>query len=279
MLRLGTHVSISPTPMQAIEAAREFGLNTIQVFTHNPRGWSFKELDEEVLQRFREALAAEDIAPVVSHCNYLINLATTGEQWRKSLWCLKRELAYARAFGCTYFVLHVGKHKGAGVEQGIQQVIKGLAEAEQESKDSGVTILLETVAGQGTEVGVSFSELAAIIDGAPMQVGVCLDTCHVFAAGKDLRTKEGVDALLAEIEESFGLSRLKLLHLNDSKGALGGHLDRHEHIGRGEIGKRGFAELLSRPQFARLPMILETPWDDRAGDPENLAIVRQLVKN
>lgn len=280
--RIGAHVTISPTPMKGIDQALDLGVNTIQIFTHNPRGWSFKELNYEELEKFRAACKKHDIDPIISHCNYLINLATTEkEQWDKSIWCLKKELEYAKAFGCKYFVLHVGKHKGEGVDVGIAQVIKGLAAVKDELIDSGVMLLLETVAGQGTEVGEEFSELNKILKGLPANiashVGVCMDTCHVFAAGYDIRSSENVNELAQQIESSFGFAKLKVIHANDSKGELGQNKDRHEHIGMGNIGAAGFSALFTHEKFKGIPIILETPHDDHGGYEKDLETLRKLI--
>lgn len=277
-MRIGAHVTISPKPMAAIKEAKELNINTIQIFTHNPRGWSFKEHLEEDLSEFRKASTAENIFPVVSHCNYLINLATIDDvQFEKSVWCLKKELEYCKNFGCNYFVLHVGKHKGEGIETGISQVIKGLNLIKKELIDSGVMLLLETVAGQGTEVGVDFRDLNKIIIGVDDTIkeliGVCLDTCHIFAAGYDVRNPE---IIAKAIDDSFGINKLKIIHINDSKGVLGQKLDRHAHLGLGEIGESGLRAFVNHDYFKNIPLILETPWDDYGDYHRDLKVLREL---
>jgi len=281
MLRLGAHVTISPTPLAAIEEAKRIGANTIQIFTHNPRGWQFKPLDKRQLDEFAAAAKREGISPIVSHCNYLINLGGEGEVREKSLWCLKEELKYAKAFGCKYFVLHVGKHKEKGMDEGIRLVVDGIHAVRKELADSEIILLLETVAGQGSEIGADFAILAKLIGqldpDVRKSVGVCLDTCHVFVAGYDIRTKAGVSKTMAAIRDSFGLDRLKVIHVNDAKGELGGHLDRHAHIGDGSIGLGGLKEFLTSPEIRNIPMIIETPEDEQKGHKENLAALKTIT--
>ena len=276
---LGVHVTISPTPMAGIAMIDALGIDCCQLFTHNPRGWAFKPLDERQTGEFRAAIVKRKIVPVISHCNYLINLAAP-TFFDESVHCLAEELRYAKAFGCTYFVLHVGKSKDTGTEAGIASVIKGIASVRDELLSSGVMLLLETVAGQGSEVGAKFEDLNRIIEGLPLDlrshVGVCLDTCHVWSAGYDLSTKEGIETTVNAIKRTFGLEKLKAIHLNDAKGVLGAHLDRHEHIGLGTIGK-GFGHFLNHPAIAPIPKILETPDDEQGGFAEDLVRVKEFL--
>ncbi len=279
---LGIHLGVShPAETEAVVA--EFKLGTVQFFTHNPRGWGFAPLDTRRLEQLRNVWQAHGVAPLVSHCNYLINLGTRSSPVReKSIACLQQELAYAAAFGCHFFVLHVGKYKEEGLAQGIRNVIDGLNAVKEAILKHQVMILLETVAGQGTEIGRNFRDLGAILKGVDEALkpflGVCLDTCHVFAAGYDLRTPEKVQFLVDEFEREIGWDRLKVVHLNDSRKGLGEHVDRHAHIGLGAIGEAGFTAFLNHPRIAPLPKILETPVDEERGYAENLAVVRRLQR-
>lgn len=281
---LGIHLSVGQKYDVAVAEAKSLGITCAQLFTHSPRGWAFAPLDEAAVKKFRDDLRRLGVSPVASHCNYLINLGTQDREIReKSLACLEQEFAYAHAFGCAFFVLHVGKHKEESLEQGIRNVAEGIkAIAATMLRYPDVTLLLETVAGQGSEIGRDFAELGkvfALLD--PMirgKVGVCVDTCHVFAAGYDIRTHDGVHHLVVELEREVGAGRLKLIHLNDALKELGSRVDRHAHIGEGFIGEGGFAAFLNHPKIAPIPKILETPVDEERGYAENLAVIRKLQR-
>lgn len=277
-IRAGVHLSIADYAA-TIRHARAIGCTTAQIFTHNPRGWQFKPLDREAVSAFSIGLREADVRPLFSHCNYLINLGTSsGEVREKSLWCLRRELEYAEAFGCDAFVLHVGKHKGEGVEAGVRNVTAGINLLNDEVRKRKVAVLFETVAGQGTEIGADFNVLAQIIDGVDASIrdliGVCFDTCHAFAAGYDLASEKGREQTIKAMRASFGLERLKLIHVNDTKGELGSHLDRHEHLGMGRIGSRALKAFLTHQQLREVPKVLETPIDERRDDAGNLKVLK-----
>ena len=276
---LGVHITIGKGYDAAIEECKELGITCCQLFTHNPRGWQFAPLKPE-LGKFKEDLNTLGISPVASHCNYLINLGTTGEIRKKSLECLKKEFEYADAFGCTHFVLHVGKHKDDSLEQGIENVAQGINSIKSTILKYKVMLLLETVAGQGSEIGANFGDLTRIFEKLDPElderVGVCLDTCHIFAAGYDIRTEADINKTIQAM--TFGVERIKLIHLNDSLKELGERRDRHVHIGEGFIGKQGFSAFLNHPKFRAIPKVLETPDDGTVGDKENLARIRKLQK-
>lgn len=278
---LGIHLGVGQRYDEAVMVARELGITCCQVFTHNPRGWSFAELDVAAVKKFREDLRTAGVATVASHCNYLINLGSRDSEIReKSIACFKKEFEYAAAFGCEFFVLHVGKRKEATIEEGIAAVAEGINAAKREILESGVTLLLETVAGQGSEIGRDFAELGRVIAAVDPElqprIGVCLDTCHIFQAGYDIRTPEAVEATIQAMEKGFGMSRLRFIHLNDAMKELGSHVDRHQHIGEGFIGAAGFRAFLNHPRIAPVPKILETPVDESRGYLENLKVVRKL---
>lgn len=276
--KLGVHIAIGKGYEQALADAKELGISCCQIFTHNPRGWSFAPLKEKEVADFAQKLQERGISPVVSHCNYLINLGSQDkEQRKKSLECLRKEFQYAKAFGCSYFVLHVGKYTKGTLQTGIELVAEGINEIKEEILDSGVELLLETVAGAGTEIGKDFRTLGEILGRLDPEIrdktGICVDTCHIFAAGYDFTN---IDKLVKDMDEGFDISNVKVLHLNDSKFPCGEHKDRHEHIGEGHIGREGFQRILQHKAFRSLPKILETPVDEDKGFKENLDIVRLL---
>ncbi len=279
---LGVHLGVGQRFDDAVAQAKLLGITCCQLFTHNPRGWGFAPLDEKSLAKFRDDLRKAGVSPVASHCNYLINLGSNAPDIRaKSLACFRQEFPYARAYGCGYFVLHVGKHKAQSLDDGIKNVAAGINSCKDVLlKYPEITLLLETVAGQGSEIGRDFNDLGTIIALVDKElrprVGVCVDTCHVFAAGYDLRTPAGVDAAAKAMDAAFGLDRVKLIHLNDALKEFNSRVDRHQHIGEGFIGAAGFRAFLNHPVFKPLPKVLEVPEDEHMGYAENLAVVRKL---
>ena len=251
--------------------ARSLGCQALQIFCGNPRGWLKTPLDEEFIKSFRAEAAAAKLDPIVVHATYLINLAARNDEiYQKSSDAFIMELKRCRQLGAKFFVLHIGNHMGAGPEAGRARIAEAMRRAEREVPD-GPEILVENTAGGGTSLGTTFEEVAAVMDAAGIaRLGLCLDTCHALAAGYDIRTKDGVDKMLGTIDRTVGLKRLRCLHFNDSKGVLGSHLDRHEHIGAGEIGLAGFRALLSDKRIWHLPAILETPKELPTSDVENL---------
>ena len=278
MTRTGFHLGLAEGYDKSLAYAAKCGIKTAQIFTHSPRSFSFKELDHEALKKLNAGWKQYDIHPIYSHCNYLINLGSSDNRiFHGSLNTCKKELEYARAFGCDFFVLHVGKYKDTTLNIGMQQVAKALNKLKEDIRKHNVMILLETVAGAGTEIGAKFEELNDLLnlidEDVLDMIGIAVDTCHIFAAGYDIRTKEGVDATIKTMDSTFGVARIRLIHVNDSKGELGGHLDRHEHVGKGNIGAEGLKAFLSHPKIKDIPMILETPVDeptDQAADLEAL---------
>ncbi len=281
-LRVGFHVSISGSPEDVVRRAEDLNCTTIQVFTHNPRSWHFKDLDREWNSEFRKLCEEEEIQPVYSHCNYLINLANPDDEaLQKSIDCFRKELLYAKEFGCEYFVLHVGKHKGRGEEYGVERVAENINKCKDTILKHEVKVLLETVAGQGTEVGVEFKTLEKIIklvdDEIKEYLGICLDTCHVFAAGHNLKTEEGVEKTFEAIENTFGIEKLELIHVNDAKGELGGNLDRHANIGEGKIGAEELGYFLTRPEIKDIPKVMETPRSRKNIEEKDMRVLRESI--
>jgi deoxyribonuclease-4 len=279
---LGAHESIAGGLQQAFDRIQQVGGESLQIFTRNQRQWKAPPLTDEEITAFKQARAAVDGMPVASHASYLINLGSSQEeQAEKSVTAFVDELQRCARLGIPHVVFHPGSHGGAGIETGLANVTANLDQVIEVAGDDcvPVTILLETTAGQGTGLGCRFEELARILEKSkyPDRLGICVDTCHIFAAGYDIRTPESYAATFAEFERLIGIERIRFFHLNDSKKELGSRVDRHEHIGRGCIGLAGFRELLRDPRFSRHPMTLETPkGKDLAEDRENLAVLRSL---
>lgn len=266
VLKLGAHMSIAGGVSQALDRAASVQSNAVQVFTKNNRQWKGPPVDQEDVQRWNDEMPKQGLIDAISHASYLINLASPKDDlWEKSLAAQRDELQRAQAYGIRGVVLHPGAHTGSGTDAGLQRIAQALNRIHQELPDcDGTQTLLEIMAGQGTTLGGSVTELRQIIAQIDDQsrVGVCLDTCHAFAAGYDLRCDEGYEAFIAEVDEQLGLARVKCWHFNDSKGGLGSNLDRHTHIGEGEIGESGFRRILNDSRWDGIPMLLETPKDD-----------------
>jgi len=281
MLRLGAHESIAGGLHKAFDRARSVGCETVQIFVKPNRSWAVKQLSEEDVARFKARAGETAISPVVGHTSYLLNLGTHDEAlWAKSRDMLIVELERCEALEVPWLVLHPGSHVGAGEEAGLAQVAQALGEVHAATPGFHARILLETTAGQGTSLGYRFEHLAWLMDHTleAQRLGVCLDTCHVFAAGYELRTAAGYAATMEAFDRVIGLKRLHAIHFNDSKGNLGSRKDRHEHIGKGHIGLEGFRHVMNDSRLAGLPALLETPkGDDLHEDRENLAVLRSLI--
>ncbi len=278
---LGAHESVAGGLHLAFARIESVGGEALQIFTRNQRQWHPAELTAEEITLFRKAHEKSRGMPVASHASYLINLATDKDDLlEKSVHGLLSELNRCAQLGVPYVVLHPGSHGGDGVDAGLERFTRGLDRVLQQSSGK-VMVLVETTAGQGTGLGGSFAELAYILDNSkyPDLLAVCVDTCHIFAAGYELRTADGYRATIAELESAVGLDKILFFHLNDSKKELGSRVDRHEHIGQGAIGLDGFKNLLNDSRFARLPMTLETPKSDSLEeDRQNLQVLRSLLR-
>jgi deoxyribonuclease-4 len=281
MLRLGAHESIAGGLHKAFDRARSVGCETVQIFVKSNRSWAVKPLAEEDVARFKAKAEETGIGPVVGHTSYLLNLGTHDEAlWAKSRDMLIVELERCEALEVPWLVLHPGSHVGAGEEAGLAQVAQALGEVHAATPGFRTRILLETTAGQGTSLGYRFEHLAWLMEHTSEgeRLGVCLDTCHVFAAGYELRTTAGYAATMEAFDRVIGLKRLHAIHLNDCKGNLGSRQDRHEHIGKGNIGLEGFCHVVNDSRLAGLPALLETPkGDDLHEDRENLTVLRSLI--
>ena len=280
-LAFGSHMSASGGVDKAIARGEELHLESLQLFSKNERQWQAKPLDPGVVEKFHEEVQRTGITNLVVHDSYLINLASPKPDiLAKSIPAFTDELDRCDILGIPHLVTHPGAHTGSGVDAGIARFAQSLNEIFASMPDSKTITLLETTAGQGTTLGRTFEEIAAIIDLVEdkSRVGVCMDTCHIFAAGYDYRTPELYAGTMAQFDATVGIDRLKVIHLNDSKNPLGSFKDRHDHIGDGEIGLEGFRQFVNDPRLAGIPGILETEKDDAGeNDRRNLATLKSLV--
>ncbi len=282
VLQLGAHMSVAGGVSHALDRAASVGSNAVQVFTKNNRQWSGPPVNGQDVARWQEQKPAQAIAAAVSHASYLINMASPQDDlWEKSWKAHRDEIRRAHAYAIPSVVVHPGAHVGSGAECGIQRIAAALNRIHADTPDCGDTMtLLEIMAGQGTTIGRSLTELQQIRELVEdkARVGVCLDTCHAFAAGYDLRSADGYAAFMDELAQTVGLSVVRCWHFNDSKGKLGSHVDRHTHIGDGELGETAFDRILNDPRWDGIPMLLETPKeDDLQDDIKNLHRLAGLV--
>lgn len=279
---LGAHMSIAGGLHNAFERGTKVGCQTMQIFTKNDRQWKVKPLSEEDLAKWQAARSASAITPLLTHDSYLINLASPNDEaWEKSVDAFKDEIERNATLGIPYLVTHAGAHMGSGEEVGLARIAAAINRLHRERDEPGTMILFETTAGQGTALGYKFEHWGRLLEQLeyPDWVGVCFDTCHVFASGYDFGTVEGYQATMDEFDRYVGLDKLKAFHINDSMKGLGCRVDRHQHIGKGEMGLEPFRFLLNDARFINTPMVLETPkGPDGAEDIENLATLRSLFK-
>ena len=277
---LGSHLSVSGGPWKAVEEAIELEIRALQIFTKNASRWIQKPIDPKHVDKFHAAVEEWGAHPLLSHDSYLINLASPKEElFQKSIDAFADELERAELLGLDFLVMHPGAHVGSGVEAGIERIAAGMRKAFDRVPHVKTRVLLENTAGGGSTMGRSFEELRdllAAID-TPERTGTCIDTCHMFAAGYELRTEEGYQETMKQLDKVLGARRVFALHLNDSKGDLGSHLDRHMHIGDGLIGKKGFQFVMQDDRFAGIPKILETPKVEDM-DQQNLSLLEKLAK-
>jgi deoxyribonuclease-4 len=273
------HVSIAGTIDQANDRARELSIDTFQMFTRNPRGWKFKKLKAEEAESFRNKASSYNMNPIVSHMPYLPNLSSPKKLiYNKSVKSLTAELDRCSTLAIPYIVTHLGSHLGAGADLGLERIVGAINTALSESQ-SDVMLLLENTAGTKNSMGSSFEDIKRILKGVESRkrVGICLDTAHAYAAGYDLHSPRGVGETFSKFDSVLGLGQLKVIHLNDSQVGLGSGRDRHEHIGLGYIGDAGFRAILKHPAVQNLPLIMETPIDDRRDEAGNIRKVRELL--
>lgn len=283
-VRLGFHVSIAGGISNSVNNAKKLGCTAFQIFSRNPRGWAAKPLPRDEVDSFKIRLYASGIekTSVVVHMPYLANLSgPPGELYERSVKTLKEEMQRCNLLGISYLVIHLGSHMGTGSNSGIDQLVNALTAASAYSKsENEVVVLLENNVGQKNSIGGTLEELRLILDrlDSSKQFGVCIDTCHLYASGYDLRTKEDVNIMFDKIKAILGLREMKIVHLNDSKGGLGSNQDRHEHIGLGSIGVEGITAFVNHVAVKALPIIMETPIDKTRGDEQNLKVVLNMIK-
>ncbi|MGH9999430.1 MAG: deoxyribonuclease IV [Nitrosopumilaceae archaeon] len=280
-MQVGMHVSIAGSIDKAVDNALTLGCSAFQIFTRNPRGWKAKPLSNDVITNFREKLVTSKIDrfATVAHMPYLSNLSSPEEDpFSKSLNSLIDELKRCSKLGIPYLVAHLGSHKGAGDQKGIEKLVKSFANAV-ENTPNDVMILLENTAGQKNSVGSDFEQLASILFKLKpaKRFGVCLDTCHAFASGYDLRTEKTAKSTLEQFDKFIGIEHIKIVHLNDSKGEIGCKIDRHDHIGLGKIGETGLSYVVKFANSKKIPIILETPIDNRRDNFGNIKKVKELA--
>lgn len=277
---LGGHVSIQGGVSLAPERAREVTADCMQIFSKNQMQWKSKPLDLEEAEKFVENSKLHGIVETVIHDSYLINLGSPDKALLKqSREAFLEEMVRAKHLGVRYLIFHPGSHMGAGEQVGMKRVAESLNWARAEFGSGDVEQLLEITAGAGRVLGQSFEQLAKIINmlDDPKSAGVCFDTCHAYATGYDVKTKSGYKKTFDLFDDVVGLDRLKAMHVNDSKGALGSHLDRHEDIGKGHIGIDGFRNFMSDSRWEKIPMVLETPRAEK-GYKQELKLLRSLIK-
>ncbi len=283
---LGAHMSMAGGFDKAIERGHEVGCHCVQVFTKNNNQWQAKELTDSMVTALDEARAQYQIEHVIAHSSYLINLASPDrELWKKSIDAFVVELQRAERLRIPYVVLHPGAYTTSTEKSGLRRVVRALNEVHRQTRDTTAQCLLENTAGQGTCLGCRFEHLATVLDGVkdPERLGICFDTCHAFAAGYPLQTKQEYLATMRSLQQLVGLDRVKAFHLNDSKRELGARVDRHEHIGKGHLGPQPFSHLLNDRRFRNVPMYLETPKGEdpktkKPWDVVNLRRLRRLIK-
>ncbi len=282
MIELGAHMKISKGFKKVPQDTVNIGGNTFQIFTHSPRTWSMKQPTDQEVDEFKLNMKKFNIRfeSVLVHSSYLINLASPKEDiWEKSIDTMIEEIKATNKLGIFFYNFHPGSHLGVGEEFGINRIVEALDIIFSKIKDTQVTILLENVAKKGGNIGYSMKHLGSIINASRFKnrLGITFDTCHGFDSNYDIRSKAGVLKLLDDIEKNMGLEKLKMIHLNDSKYDLGAGKDRHEFIGKGYIGIKGFETFLSFDEICNLPLLLETPGDDKE-HAEDIQVIKNILK-
>jgi len=278
MLRLGCHLPISDGFPRAAELAKELGANAFQFFTRNPRGGSARNISAQEIEQGQKARGSFDITPIVGHLPYTVNMAAPAEgSYAFAKMIVAADLQRMENAGAEFLVVHPGSHAGSGREAGLKRIIACLEESLL-IHGGKISLLLESMAGQGSEIG-TLEDLAEIMDALdkPANLGVCLDSCHLTGAGYDFLRPEEVERLVDTLEKTVGFSRVQAIHLNDSKLPPGSHRDRHERIGKGYLGKKGLLNLITHPLLLQLPMILETPVDDYYQYGEEIVLIRSWL--
>ena len=278
-MRVGAQLSISKGLPEAAALAAKIGADTFGFHTRNPRGGAARNIPDDEVRTWARAQAEAHIGPPVGHLPYTVNLGSDRDIWDFGVRVVGEDLVRCAAFGAYGLVLHPGHAPAEALDRGIDRVAEGVTAALERSAAADCLLLLEAMAGQTGEIGGRPEELGRILKatGAPPNLGICVDTCHLFAAGWDIRTHEGIERMLDAFDAAVGRERIRALHLNDSKFGLGSHRDRHERLGRGEIGPDGLRAVLTHPFLRELPIVIETPVDEYALYAEEIAVARELA--
>jgi len=279
-MKLGVHTSITGGVEKAAVRAKKIGCDTFQMFSANPRGWKTLSPTLDDFERFREARARWGLAPVAVHDNYLINLATADRVIReRSIKAFREEIDRALGLGADYLIAHPGSAKGATTSQAVRTFVEAMLRATKGMQLNGLMILIENTAGQGSALGRSFEEVAEIIAGASKElpVGACIDTAHCFEAGYPIHTEAGLLGTVRTLDSTVGISKVRIIHANDSKTGFASRADRHQHIGQGAIGIAAFRRIVRHPKLRVIPFICETPIDRPGDDKRNLRTMRSLA--
>ena len=277
-MRIGAHVSSAGGISKAVARGVEIGCETIQIFVSSPQGWAFKPISGDEIEAFRQAAAEAEMGPIFLHAIYLINLGTPNPvNIEKGINSLINYMGLAKSIDAAGVVFHPGSHGGKGFETVFPQTVEAIKKVLDDSPE-GPVLAVENMAGMGQHIGAKFEELGRILKGVDNpRLGVCLDTQHSFAAGYDLTSKEGIDAMIAEFDETIGLSNLVAVHANDSKRPCGAGVDRHDNIGDGIIGEDGFEAIMGNSAFKDLPFILEVPgFEGKGPDQKNIQILKAI---
>ena len=275
MLVIGAHMSVAKGLEKAAKDVVDIDANTMQFFSRNPRGSSFKTYNDEEIAKFQKIRREYEFGPLLAHAPYTLNLASAQEKvYEFACMVMREDIARMDVLGIEYMVFHPGSHTGIGAEAGIRNIINGLNQAI--TGNEKITVLLETMSGKGTEIGVTFEELQRIRAGVshPERIGVCLDTCHVFSAGYDI--VNDLDGVLDEFDRVLGLDLLKAIHMNDSMMPFGAHKDRHATIGDGEIGMEALLNVIRHPKLQGIPIYLETPLEDE-GHKKEIKMIKERL--
>jgi deoxyribonuclease-4 len=276
--RVGIHTSIAGSLDQAAERAHHLTCTSFQIFSSSPRMWKPREPQQEEIAALARLRERYDLRPLVIHANYLLNLASPEPALRKRcIEAFRGEVGRAVALGAEFLVLHPGSFRDGSSETGVRTLAASIREATRKTPLGRVTLLIENTCGQGCSLGGTFQELRnilALLDGLP--VGCCIDTAHCFAAGMDISSRSGLEKIIGSLEQTIGLDRIHVIHTNDSRSAMGSHLDRHEHIGKGGIGLEGFKRIVNHPLLREKTFILETPLKEPGDDLRNMEVIRSL---
>lgn len=279
-MRIGVHVSIAGHIYESLERARALGCNTMQIFSRNPRGWQAVKLEAGAVKEFRRLKEKYDIKPVAIHIPYIINLATPDDRlYKKSIVAYIEDLERTDLLGAEYFVTHLGSHVGSGEDNGIKRFSEALKGIIKKAKPKTM-VLLENTAGSGSWIGYRFEHLKRIMDtiGSASKLGVCLDTAHTFESGYDIKTRKGLERALKEFDKILGLGLIKVIHFNDSMAPFNSNVDRHQHIGKGNIGLEAMGRIINHPRLRNAAFIMETPKKTDRDDKMNMATARRLTR-